>query len=338
MQTSRRSILKGLAASPVLFSPFLLSACSGSSSKTGTLNVGQISNSVAFFPLFVAEQQGFFKDEKLTLGERPRLGTGAKVAAALKSGSIDLGAGVMTDALNLAEIDDTTRITTSLIQQYYVDIVAGKSLPATSGSTADKTRALKGKKIGITGPGSGTEALVSYLFDLVGMDSRTDATLVNLGAVSSAALGALKSGRVDALSFFQPIGQQAEAARIGTIIISPAAGDVPSMAGALHGLVFTRGTVLDDKPDEVKAFNSAIDRSLAIISGDTSKSRELLGQYLDGTPGTALDKLVPILKAESPTSAAVDQKAYDTARQFHVDSGLVKKAPSYDRIVLTPFR
>lgn len=339
MQTSRRSILKGLAASPVLLSPLLLSACGGgSSSKAGTLNVGQISNSVAFFPLFIAEQQGFFKDEKLTLGERPRLGTGAKVAAALKSGSIDLGAGVMTDALNLAQIDDTTRITTSLVQQYYVDIVAGKSLAAASGSTADKTRALKGKKIGITGPGSGTEALVSYLFDLVGMDSRTDATLVNLGAVSSAALGALKAGRVDALSFFQPIGQQAEAAGIGTIYISPAAGDVPSMAGALHGLVFTRGTVLDDKADEVKAFNSAIDRSLEIIRGDTSKSRELLGQYLEGTPGGALDKLVPILKTESPTSAAVNQKAYTIARQFHVDSRLVKKAPSYVQIVPEPFR
>ncbi len=91
-------------------------------------------------------------------------------------------------------------------------------------------------------------------------------------------------------------------------------------------------------PDEVKAFNSAIDRSLKIISGDTSKSRELLGKYLSGTPGAALDKLIPILKVESPTSAAVDQKAYDIARKFHVDSGLVKKAPSYNHIVPAAFR
>lgn len=338
MHTSRRSLLKALAAGPVLLSPAVLAGCGGSSSASGTLNVGQISDSVAFFPLFVAEKKKYFTDEGLKLGERPRLGTGAKLAAALKSGSIDLGAGVMTDALNLAEIDDTARITTSLVQQYYVDIIAGKALSSTSGSTEEKTRALKGKKIGITGPGSGTEALVSYLFGLVGLDSAKDAVLVNLGAVSSAALGALKAGRVDALAFFQPIGQQAEAAGIGTIYISPAAGDVPTMKDALHGIVFTRENVLSEKEKEVKAFQRAIGRSLELISGDADQSRDLLGQYLDGTDAKALDALVPTLRAEIPKSAAVDHKAYDIARGFHVKSGLVKSAPSYEDIVPSAFR
>ncbi len=154
MQTSRRSLLKGLAAAPVLLSPALLSACGSSSSKSGTLNVGQISNSVAFFPLFVAEQQGYFKDERLTLGERPRLGTGAKVAAALKSGSIDLGGGVMTDALNLAEIDDSTRITTALVQQFYVDIVAGNALASTSAPPPRRRARSRARRSGSPGPGA----------------------------------------------------------------------------------------------------------------------------------------------------------------------------------------
>jgi len=292
MQTSRRSLLQAFAASPVLLSPTLLSACTGADSKPGTLNVGQISDSVAFFPLFIAEKRGFFKDEGLTMGDRPRLGTGAKVAAALKSGSIDLGAGVITDALNLAEIDDKVRITTSLISQFYVDIVVGNDFDAAGASIEEKTRALAGKNIGITGPGSGTEALVNYLFGLAGMDAKTDATLVNLGPVSSAALGALKAGRVDALAFFQPIGQQAEAAGIGRIYISPAAGDVPSMAGALHGIVFTRESILKGKSKEIKSFQTAIDRSLKVIADNESEARDLLGQYLSGTPETALDALI----------------------------------------------
>lgn len=213
-----------------------------------------------------------------------------------------------------------------------------RATDAGGASTEEKTRALKGKNIGITGPGSGTEALVNYLFGLVDMDAKTDATLVNLGAVSSAALGALKAGRVDALAFFQPIGQQAEAAGVGTIYISPAAGDVPTMTGALHGIAFTRAGVLKDKAKEVESFQNAIDRSLEFIAGEESKVRELLGEYLDGTPAKALDSLVPILRKESPSSAAVDQKAYDIARTFHVDSGLVEKAPSYDEIVPKAFR
>ncbi|MEU4888719.1 MULTISPECIES: ABC transporter substrate-binding protein [Streptomyces] len=340
MSPSRRTLLKAFAASSALLSPTLLTACSngGSAGKGGTLSIGQISDSVAFFPLFIAEKRGFFKDEGLSLGDRPRLGTGAKVAAALKSGSIDIGAGVMTDVLNLAENDAQARLTTSLVTEYYVDIVVKKGFSTQGSSLKEKTRALAGKKIGITGPGSGTEALVNYLFGLAGLDPRTDATLVNLGAVSSAALGALKAGRVDALAFFQPIGQQAEAAGIGDIYISPAAGDVPSLTGALHGVAFTLSGVLKEKSAEIASFQSAIGRSLKFIAGDASEVRDLLGEYLSSAPGPALDALVPILRKESPASAAVAGKSYGIARDFHVDSGLVKSAPSYGKLVPEAFR
>jgi len=340
MKLSRRHILRALALSPALASPTLLSACAGggSSSSEGTLNVGQISNSVAFFPLFIAEERGYFDDEGLTLGERPRLGTGAKVAAALKAGSIDLGAGVMTDAFNLRGIDEGGRLTTSLVSEYYVDIIAGGSLDDDGASLEDRVRALRGKAIGITGPGSGTEALVSYLFDLVGLDSATDATLVNLGAESSAAIGALQSGRVDALSFFQPIGQQAEAAGVGSLYISPARGDVPDLEGALHGVVFGLQDVLDQKAEEVAAFNSAIERSLELIAGDEQEARSLLGDYLEGTDPAVLDDLVGIVTQEVSGQVGIVQAEYDVERAFHVDSGLFVEAPSFDDMVPTDFR
>lgn len=338
MPLSRRSLLKGLAASSVaLSSPTLLSACAdrGSTSKAGTLNVGQISDSVAFFPLFIAEKQGFFSDEGLKMGARPRLGTGAKVAAALKSGSIDIGAGVLTDAFNLAAAGGGTQLLTSLVTQYYVDIVVGKDLQTLS-EDADldsKVQGLVGKKIGITGPGSGTEALVTYLYDSIGKDASTDATLVNLGSEATAALGALKAGRVDALSFFQPIGQIVEAENFGSICISPAAGDIPSLNGALHGVTFSTKGITGKKQAEVDSFQTAIGRSLEVLHGDESKMRELLGEYLSTTPAAALDAVVPILRREIPTSPAVQQHAYDVGRSFHLKSGLVPEAPTYDAAV-----
>lgn len=339
MQTSRRSILRAFAVSPVVLSPLALSACAGgSTSEEGTLNVGQISNSVAFFPLFIAEERGFFTDEDLTLGDRPRLGTGAKVAAALKSGGIDLGAGVMTDAFNLRSIDDGGRLTTSLVSEYYVDIVAGAGLQGGQGSLEEKVRALEGATIGITGPGSGTEALVTYLFGLVGLDSATDAELVNLGSESSAAIGALQSGRVDALSFFQPVGQQAEAEGAGQIYISPANGDVPDLAGALHGVVFGRQQVLEDKADEVTAFNAAISKSLELIVGDQEEARSLLGGYLEGTAPEVLDLLMPIVAEQVSRQVGIAEDAYEIERTFHVDSGLFTEAPEYADMVPEAFR
>ena len=66
--------------------------------------------------------------------------------------------------------------------------------------------------------------------------------------------------------------------------------------------------------------------------------RNLLGEYLKGTLPAALDALVPILRKESATSAAVAEKGYDIARTFHLDSKLLSKAPSYAAIVPSKFR
>ena len=330
--TSRRTFLKALSAAPLLG---VAAGCATRESTTpaGVLNVGQISDSVAFFPLFIAEKQGYFTDEGLELGERPRLGTGAKVAAALKSGSIDLGAAVITDAFNLAKIDDGTRLVSSLVTEYYVDIVVPPSFeePAT---LEEKIKALRGKNIGITGPGSGTEALVDYLFTSVGLDAATDATLVNLGSATTAAIGALKANRVDALSFFQPIAQQAAAANVGKTYISPARGDVPKLRGALHGVVFSTQKLLNRKKDELVAFQRAMTRALADIHGEPAHVRQLLGQYLKSTDGKALDALVPILQQEVPATPEVQRASYETARAFHLDSHLVRKAPDYNAVLV----
>src|SRR5690625_1442028 len=193
----KRFSLKSLAV--VGIAALALTACGGSG-EDDALNVGQTSNSVAFFPLHVAEENGYFDDEGVTLGDRPRLQTGARLAAALTSDSIDVAAGVATDAFNFADNDDDALITGALVTEYYVDIVVGNDFDGASedDSLEDKIRSLEGKTIGITGPGSGTEALLIYLFNEVGLDANADATLVNLDASPSAAIGALENDQKDA--------------------------------------------------------------------------------------------------------------------------------------------
>lgn len=310
------------------------SAASAGSSDM-TLNVGQISDSVAFFPLFVAEENGYFEDEGLTMGERPRLGTGAKVAAALQSGDIDVGAGVLTDAFNFASQNEDATLLGALATEYYVDITVSPEFdgPDSDASLEDRIRALEGKNIGITGPGSGTEALVTYLFDLVGMDPTTDATLVNLGAQATAAVGALQTGRVDALAFFQPVGEQAEATDVGEIYISPARGDVPDIAGQLHGALFATGQVVEEKPDAVAAFMRAIARAQEDINGDAAEVEDLLQAYQGNLPAETVSALVPILQEEIPDSPEATEEAYATGVEFHQSSGLFEDPPAYDDFV-----
>lgn len=339
MYLTRRQSLSLLASIPL--AGLGISACGSSTPSTSTnsmsLNVGQISNSIAYFPFYVADQQGFFKKEGLQMGPRPLLGTGAKLAAAVESGSIDIGGGVMTDAFDMAIVDSGARVIGSLVNGYYVDVIVSNSFAqktglTTSSALTDKVKALVGKKIGITGPGSGTEALLIYLFRQQGLDAKRDATLVNLGSANLAALSALKAGRVDALSFFSPLGQEAEAEQIGTILISPVRGDIPALQGDVHGVFYTKQQVIDSKPQAVQAFIRAVAQAEAYIHDQPTSALTLLEKYLklkEPTAKAVLDAMGPVLA----TSPQISQQAYQVAAQFHVQSGLISVALPYKSII-----
>jgi ABC-type nitrate/sulfonate/bicarbonate transport system substrate-binding protein len=301
-----------------------------------TINVGQISDSIAFFPIFVARQQGFFAKHDLGVGDIPLLGTGAKLAAALQSGSIDVAGGNGTDPLNLYRANKSTRMIAQLVNTYYVDIITGPSFvgAAADATLADRIKSLKGKKIGITGPGSGTQALVDYLLSLQNMKSSTDVTLVSLGSNMTGALGALKTRRVDALSFPQPVGQQAEATHIGNIYISPTRGDIPEISHMVHGVVFTTQNVIDKKGPQVRAFVQAIaDAEHYIHDADPQAVRALFKSYRPTMSDQTVDRLLAILRSEIPAQPGISEAEFNAEVQFNLKAGLIKQAPSYATMV-----
>lgn len=329
-------ILFGVAVLLSGLVPQTAQAQGGATQPRMTLQVGQISDSIAFFPIFVAKKQGFFAKHDLQVGDIPLLGTGAKLAAALQSGSIDVAGGNGTDPLNLYRANKNTRMIAQLVNTYYVDIITGSSFLGApeSAPLADRIKALKGKKIGLTGPGSGTQALVDFLLGLQGMRSSTDVTLVSLGSNMTGALGALKTGRVDALSFPQPVGQQAEATHIGSIYISPARGDIPQLEHVVHGVVFTTQSILDHKGPEVTAFVRGIaDAEQFIHHADSQSVRTLFKAYRPTMSDATVDRLLTILRAEIPDNPGISQAEFDGEVQFNLKSGLIKEAPDYATMV-----
>lgn len=305
------------------------------SAKVQTLNVGQISKSIAFFPIYIAQTKGYFTAEHLNVPTPPELGTGAKVASALVGGSIDVGAGVMSDAFNLAKAGQQPKLIADLVNSYYVDIIVGNNFtgPGNSAPLKQRIKALAGKKIGITGPGSGTEALVDYLFHLDGLNASTQATLVNLGSGNSAAVDALKTHEVDALAFFQPVGQLAEALHAGRIYISPARGDVPGLAGATNGTVYTTPSRLSAKKSAIESFIRAIGKAESFIhSASPATLVPMLTAYDSGMSPSVAQSLVSVLKSEIPSSPLFNEKGYQDEVTVNVAGGLVSHAPGYSQL------
>lgn len=333
MKISRKRALTALAgaASAVAVPGIVRSA-------TQSLQIGQIGNSVAFFPVFVADKMGYYKDAGLDV-TATRFSSGTLVGTAVTSNSIDIGNSVITDVFALLKANRPVKLIGSLCDAYYIDIVASNQFLAATklsraSTLAEKINALKGKKLGITGPGSGTQALVDYLFRLQGLDSTRDVELVNVGADQSAVLQTMKTGRIDAVSFAWPMSMIAEANNVGKAFIVPAAGDVPSMRDQIQGVIYAKADLIAKRQDAVVAYVHAIGRAEAYLHANASQAPALLKEYdgalTDAAIGALLTAYLPVL----PRRPDIDAGSFEKALQFHRLTGFAGPAGNtYPEIV-----
>lgn len=315
---------------------------SSGSTKTATLTpltVCQISKSVNFFPFEVAQKENYFTAQGLKVGDPNLLQVGSKVVAGVQSGSCDIGNGVMTDAFSWAKASSTARVISLLMGNYAIDIVVSKKLESETGVSAsspldDKIKALKGKTVGITGPASGTQALLTYLFVKVGLNATKDTTQVSLGSNFTAALASLKAGKVDALSFAVPTGEAAVAQGIGDILISPLRGDIPGLSNDIQGVTYTKQSTIDAKPQAIAAYIRAINQAEVFIKNNPTQAKAILNTYL-GLGQSVTDAVYTASATSMPANPAISEAQYNIAAQFHLSAGLITKIPPYSQIIAT---
>jgi len=164
-----------------------------------------------YLPLTIAEQLGYFKDEGLNIKISDFKG-GSAALRAVVGGSADVVSGAYEHTINLQSK-----------KQYFQAFVLQGRLPQISLGIA-KARAagfhsfkdLKGMKVGVSAPGSSTNNLVKQLLAKAGLDPEKDVSIIGVGT-SSAAIAAMKSGQIDALSNVDPVMTMLE--RDGTIKI-----------------------------------------------------------------------------------------------------------------------
>jgi NitT/TauT family transport system substrate-binding protein len=303
-----------------------------------SVSVGQIGTSVAFFPLYVADKLGYFKAANLDVTITP-FQSGTLVGTAVTSNSVDIGASVITDVFALLKANRPVKLVGSLVNGYYVDIiVSNQFLAATKTSRAtklaDKVAALKGKRIGITGPGSGTQALVDYLFTTNGLDTTRDAELVNVGASQASVIQLLKDGRIDAVSFAWPLSMIADAAGVGKAYIMPALGDVPTMREQIQSVIYAKPDVLAKRNDMVVAFVHAVGRAEAYLHRNVGHARTMLKAYDPELNDTAVTALLAAYLPVLPEQPQIAANNYEKALDFHRITGFAgPSGNSYAEVV-----
>ena len=190
----RHLLLAGTAAALAL--PRLAGAQTLEKPKT-TIAVGG-KNLLYYLPLTIAEQRGYFKAEGLDV-EISDFAGGSRALQALVGGSADVVNGAYEHTINMqAKNQPIMSVVLQGRAPQIVMAVSTKTMPGYK-SIAD----LKGKKIGVTAPGSSTAMMASYVLAKAGLKA-SDVSFIGVGA-SSGAIAAVKSGQVDAIANLDPV-------------------------------------------------------------------------------------------------------------------------------------
>ncbi|KAA0592726.1 NitT/TauT family transport system substrate-binding protein [Azospirillum lipoferum] len=139
-------------------------------------------------PVYVADVMGHFTEQKIA-PEITVLKTGGSTAlAAVLGGNANVYIGAPSSALSAASRGVEAVVIGSVLNEVSIDLVMRKEVAEQAGLTdrtpvADRFRALKGKKIGVTGSGSGSHQVVQYALRSVGLDPERDTTIVFVGGL-----------------------------------------------------------------------------------------------------------------------------------------------------------
>jgi NitT/TauT family transport system substrate-binding protein len=190
----RRSFVA--AASAMIALPSLVCAQNLEKPKI-TIAVGG-KNLLYYLPLTIAESLGYFKQEGLDVTIADFAG-GSRALQAMIGGSADVDSGAFEHTINMQVKGQ--RLRAFVLQGRAPQIVLGinpKTMPGFK-----NVAELKGKKLGVTAPGSSTNVLANFVLGKAGLKPG-DVAIVGVGA-GNGAVAAMRAGQIDAISNLDPV-------------------------------------------------------------------------------------------------------------------------------------
>ena len=258
-----------------------------------------------YLPLTIAEQLGYFQAEGLEV-EISDFAGGSRALQAVVGGSADVVSGAYEHTINLQ----------SKGQRFQAFVLQGRA-PAISMGVSPKTMPhyktvadLKGKKIGISAPGSSTNMVANLILSRAGIKAG-DVSFIGVGTAAGA-LSALRSGQIDAMSNVDPVMTMLEQKGEIRIIADTRTlkGTIAVFGGAMPaGCLYAPLEFLQKNPNTVQALTNAIVHSLKWLqtAGPSDIIKTVPESYLLGDRALYLAAFNKVREAISPDGMIPDE-------------------------------
>ena len=189
---------------------------------------------------------------------------------ALLSGATDILLGAATQTMRVQIQGRPVKMIAGLVGKYASHVVVKKATLDKAGvneasPVAAKIAALKGLKLGTTGPGAAPDALFRYLLGLGGLDPNRDAELVGVQGGGPAMLAGFERGVIDGFCLSSPTSDLAVQRFGGAYLFNMTANPPPQLADYLYIAVSVTEKTMAEKGPLVAAYVKAVAAALNAI-------------------------------------------------------------------------
>jgi len=187
-------------------------------------------------------------------------------------------------------------------------------------------KGLKGRRVGVSGIGSGPDSLLREILRQNGLDANRDVAVLSLGVMPTIFAG-LQGGTVDAAMLSPPVTFKAEEAGFRELVSFPKQDLVE-----LQGSILVRDATLQSDPTQMERFLRGTYKGFLYIKENRSGTIPIVARYLqvnENVAARAYDHVVkPAMTQDGTLSPELQAKAVE-----HVLKRLdLKEAPSLGKI------
>ncbi len=273
-----------------------------------------------YLPLTIAERLGYFKDEGLDV-EIVDFAGGAKALQAVVGGSADVVSGAFEHTIGLQAKGQ--RYQEFVLQgraPQIVLVVSNKTMPGFK-SVAD----LKGKKIGVTAPGSSTNMMANFVLAKAGLKP-SDVSFIGVGA-SAGAVAAMRSGQIDAMANLDPvISMLTQKNEVRIASDTRTLKDTQTVFGGNmpSGCLYASAAFIQQNPNTTQALTNAMVRALKWLqkAGPSDIVKTVPESYLLGDRAlylAAWDKVKEAISPDGTMPADGPRTALNMLQQFDAE-------------------
>ncbi|SDV50802.1 ABC transporter substrate-binding protein [Chitinasiproducens palmae] len=252
--------------------------------ETTKIRIGLIGTNESQIPILLAIDKGYFKTENLDV-EPVHFAGGGIAVQAFVGGSIELASFATDHVLRLDNRGGDARFLIG-IDRFITHILV---VPAGKGykSFAD----LKGKKIGVTAPGSYSDNVLRWELAKRGINPDRDVTIIGIGDDNAATAG-LQSGQIDALITTTSSLIQYGIEQPGKLQVLYDWRSIPHSGQAVIG----RQRWIDSHPEAARGVARAVLKAEQTIQTDPEAVKKIIRQQFPGRSEAFVDQYAAAAK------------------------------------------